>query len=184
METYPKWLNFVLFQLGWWGTVLVARTSWEPYAPLVVGVLLFIHLSLSKSRVVDGVLALILGFVGFAMDSLWAYGGVFAFVKPMSPPWMAPPWMVALWLNFAMLPNHALTYLRGKYLLAAILGILGGPLTYYGGVGLGVMEMSDSLGWSLGWIALEWGMAAPLIFFINDFLNQYLAPKNRERRQT
>lgn len=160
----------MLFQLGWWGTVLSARTPWEPYAPLMVGGVLGIHLTIAAKRGREILLILMTGSLGFVMDSLWAHGGVFQYVKPVHPPWLSPPWMVALWLNFGILPNHSLAYLRRRYLLAAILGIFGGPLAYYGGMELGLLVFSSKHWWSLSWIALEWGMAAPLIFFINDWI--------------
>ena len=47
--------------------------------------------------------------------------------------------MVMLWVNFAMTLNVSLGRLRGKYLLAGILGAFGGPMAYYGGAELGAM---------------------------------------------
>ena len=158
--------------MGWWGTVLLARTPWEPYAPLMVGGVILFHLWGAAERLREILLILITGSLGLIMDSLWVHGGVFQYVKPMHPAWLSPPWMVALWFNFSILPNHSLTYLRGRYLMAALLGIFGGPLAYYGGMELELLVFSSKHWWSLSWIALEWGLAAPLIFFINDWIRQ------------
>ncbi len=53
----------------------------------------------------------------------------------------APYWITGLWLAFATTLNVSLRWLRGRYLLGALLGALAGPLCYLAGDTLGALEL-------------------------------------------
>jgi membrane protein implicated in regulation of membrane protease activity len=63
--------------------------------------------------------------------------------------------------------NSALYWLAGRPLLAAALGAVGGPLAYFGGVGLGALAFPGGLAWALALIAVEWAIAMPLLLGLN-----------------
>ena len=69
--------------------------------------------------------------------------------------------MVALWLNLAMALHTSLRWLTGRCLLAAVLGTITGPLSYYAGVRLGALTFNPNLVISLVVLALVWGLALP-----------------------
>ena len=77
-----------------------------------------------------------------------------------------------LWVNFATLINVSLNWLHGKYLLAAILGAVGGPLAYWAGDRLGAIEIAQPLVVPLLAIGLAWGMVTPGLFWIARWLQE------------
>lgn len=73
--------------------------------------------------------------------------------------------MPVLWLNFAMTLGASLSWLRGRYSAAALLGAAGGPVSYYAGARLGAITVAPGGLWA---IALEWLLATPLLVLISD----------------
>jgi hypothetical protein len=73
--------------------------------------------------------------------------------------------MVCLWLNFAATLNVSMAWLRGRFLLAALFGAIGGPLAYYSGAKLGATEaLPTSTGMLL--LAIGWGIMTPLLVWL------------------
>ena len=74
-----------------------------------------------------------------------------------------PVWLVGLWAAFATLLPICFRWLFNRMWLAAILGALSGTVSYVSGGRLGAL-MVDGDG--LHWIALEWGIALPLLVWL------------------
>jgi hypothetical protein len=73
--------------------------------------------------------------------------------------------MVSLWLNFAATLNVSLEWLKGRYLLAAIFGAVGGAGSYYGGARLGAtLALPDANGILL--LAVGWGIMTPFLVWL------------------
>lgn len=76
----------------------------------------------------------------------------------------APPiWILGLWLQFATTLHFSLGWLSKRYLLATLLGLIGGPLAFLGGERLGAAAFGDPRALSLGVIALAWAIALPVL---------------------
>ena len=88
----------------------------------------------------------------------WAVGGV-------------PVWILVLWAAFGTTLNGCLGWLRQKLALAAILGGLLGPLSWYGGVRLGALEIPDPAKGYLV-LGLGWFMLMPVLSWIAKSLSE------------
>lgn len=158
--------NLVSVHVGWLSCVVGAAHGVLWFGPLVVAVLFAVHLALAAARRREIAIGLTAGLVGYALDSVVIAAGAFTFAPAAvaAPALLAPTtlWMVALWLNFATILNGALYWLSGRPALAAVLGFIGGPIAYYGGVRLGAL-VTDSTGPMLALVALEWALACPLL---------------------
>ncbi|HPB74378.1 MAG TPA: DUF2878 domain-containing protein [Chromatiaceae bacterium] len=75
---------------------------------------------------------------------------------------LPPAWMLALWANFATTLNLSLAGLQTRPGLAAVLGLVGGPLAYWGGAGLGAMTFVAPLP-ALITLALGWALLTLLL---------------------
>ena len=85
----------------------------------------------------------------------------------------SPPWLIALWLNLAAALNFSLAWLKGRHLLAAAFGAVGGPLAYYGGAKLGgVVTMPG--GWDLLALAAGWAAMTPLLAWLAAYYRREL----------
>lgn len=74
-----------------------------------------------------------------------------------------PLWLIGLWGAFATLLPICFRWLFNRLWLAAILGALSGTLSYVSGGKLGALVVASD---GLVWIALEWGLALPLLVWL------------------
>jgi hypothetical protein len=160
-----KIINLTLFQIAWFTAVLGAAGGAPWLGPLVMVPVLAVHLSLTDDRQRELKLLLAAGLLGFLYDTALVSAGVFSPLRHLVPHPFSPPWMVGLWMNFAATLNVSMVWLRGRYLLAAIFGAIGGPLAYYSGAKLGATEALPSLNGMLV-LAVGWGVMTPLLVWL------------------
>ena len=160
-----KAVNVLLFQAAWFAAVLGAARGMPWLGPLVMIPTLAVHLALQKNRQGEVKLLLAAGVLCFIFDTAFVAGGVFTPLQHLFPRPLSPPWMICLWLNFAATLNISMVWLRGRYLLAALFGAIGGPLAYYSGARMGA---TDALPTSTGLLllAIGWGAMTPLLVML------------------
>jgi Protein of unknown function (DUF2878) len=156
-------LNLVTFYLGWFACVWGAANQ-RPLLGLGVTLLiLVVHCVLMPNPSREIRLILITGLIGFCIDTLLAICGILTFQGAGLTSWLSPPWMVALWMLFATTLHTSLSWLAGRYLIAVLLGVIGGPASYYAGAQLGALTLHLHLAYSLGVIAIAWGGVMPIL---------------------
>ena len=157
-----KVINVALFQAAWFAAVLGAARGMPWLGPLAMVPTLAIHLALQENRRGEVRLLLAAGLLGLIFDTVFVAGGVFTPLQHLFPRPISPPWMICLWLNFAATLNVSMAWLRGRYLLAALFGAIGGPLAYYSGAKMGATEaLPTTTGMLL--LAIGWGIMTPLL---------------------
>ncbi len=160
--------NAALYQAGWFACVLGA-SSGRPWLGTFFGSgLVCAHLILSDDRGREGRLlacALVLGFVA---DTVHLRTGALVFSAGTIHPDYAPPWILVLWVQFASTLRYCLHWLRGRFILGAILGSCAGAAAYVAGVRLGAAQFGPDLTRSVIQIAVSWGAAVPCMLFILD----------------
>jgi hypothetical protein len=112
---------------------------------------------------------MICGILGFFLETIMIAGNVYS---PFDNSWgmFCPPWMAALWFNFAMLFSISLAWLKGRYVLAVLIGGVFGPLAYWGGEKLGAIELAtDNLRWFIPMV-LCWALVLPFLVFLHNKL--------------
>jgi hypothetical protein len=163
-----KFSNFILFQAAWFAAVLGAAKGMPWLGPLAMVPVLGVHLTLAENRSGELKLLVASGILGFLFDTTLIAAGVFLPVPYLLPRPFSPPWMVALWLNFAATLNVSMSWLRGRLLLTAFFGAIGGPLAYYSGARMGATEALPSLGGMLV-LAIGWGCMTPVLVWLARF---------------
>ena len=160
-----KVINVALFQAAWFAAVLGAARGMFWLGPVAMIPTLAIHLLLQNNRSGELKLLLAAGLLGVTLDTAFVAGGVFTPLQHLLPRPFSPPWMICLWLNFAATLNVSMSWLRGRYLLAALFGAIGGPLAYYSGAKLGATEaLPTTTGMLL--LAIGWGIMTPLLVWL------------------
>lgn len=171
MTTDRFWiLNLALFQLGWWALVLSAAGGHPGWGLAVVTLILAWHLGFVRPLASEALLIALAALIGLAFDSLLIATGWISFSGPelaregvqAAGAFLPPLWMTALWANFATTLNLSLASLQTRPWLAALLGLVGGPLAYWGGAGLGAMTFVAPLP-ALITLALGWALLTPLL---------------------
>lgn len=155
--------NFVAFQIGWFACVLGAAYGRPWLGPVVVSMLLAIHIRNVPDRWAAFCLVLVVALIGFVVDSLLGYVGLLLYRDSLLVLWLCPPWLLALWLIFATTLQHSLSWLVGRYGLAALLGAVFGPVSYYAGQQLGALQLGGSVPVTVSILAAVWATLLPLL---------------------
>ena len=162
-----KIVNFILFQASWLACILGAARGYPWLGPAAVAVFLATALALSDNRRAELKLLAAAAALGFLFDTGMTAAGCFFPLPHLLPaPW-SPPWMIALWLNLAAALNVSLAWLKGRHLLAAAFGAIGGPLAYYGGAKLGAAALPGLYG--ILALAAGWAAITPLLVWLAAF---------------
>lgn len=159
-------LNALLFQLGWFACVFGAQ---RPWLLLLAGACLVAHFLWICSWREDGRLVLGVLLFGCLLDSSLLHLGVLAF--PGDSP-LLPGWLALLWALFATTLKHSLAWSARPWWLGALLGALGGPLSYYAGA-----QLAD-VGMPLGtWptLAVLAGIWAGVMVGVNELVKRHRA---------
>jgi hypothetical protein len=160
-----KLLNIILFQAAWFTAVLGAAGGNDWYGPLAVLLVLSVHFALIEDRRGELALMLAAGATGFCFDTALSAAGIVTPRGHILPHPLSQPWMISLWPNFAATLNVSLEWLKGRTLLAAIFGAVGGAGSYYGGARLGAtLALPDVDGLII--LAVSWGILTPFLVWL------------------
>lgn len=164
MAALSSLLTFIVLQGAWLLAVWGAAAGRFWLGPAVVALLVAAHLvrSWPRHRVWHLV---VLALMGTAVDSLQSFFQVLSFDGAPAV-WLCPPWIISLWVHFGLMLLGPLDFLHRRLPLAAALGMIGGPLAYAGGVGMGAASFGLTPALSLGVLAMVWGVACPLAVLI------------------
>ena len=164
----PILVNIVAFYLAWFACVLGAAQQYLFIGPLSVLTLLGLHFYFLPGYPFAQELRLLVtaGVFGFVLDSVQACMGVFSFTNTQPGTWISPLWMVALWVAFATTLHTSFRWLSGRYGLAAVLGAIGGPVSYYSGAQLGALTLHQDVTFSVSIMAIAWGLAMPILVWL------------------
>ena len=143
--------NAALFQCGWFACVLGGDGPW-----LLIGVaVLAVHLLWISSWTKDGALIIGVTVAGTLLDTLLRALCVFQFSEP-GP--LIPFWLMLLWALLATTLRHCLAWSARPWWRAAVLGAVGGPLSYYAGSQLAGVEFGFDVAPTLIGLALLWAV--------------------------
>ena len=92
---------------------------------------------------------------GTLLDTLLRALGVFHFSEP-GP--LIPFWLMLLWALLATTLRHCLAWSARPWWRAAVLGAVGGPLSYYAGSQLAGVEFGFDVAPTLIGLALLWAV--------------------------
>jgi hypothetical protein len=157
--------NVVLYQLGWFAAVLLAAAGRPWIAALALVPLLAVHVWLSADPLSEVRLLALAALVGLAWDSAVMATGWQHYDGGQWLPALAPLWVVALWAQFATLLRVSLYWLRGRPVLAAVLGAIGGPIAWAAGARFGAVRFTD-LSAALALQAAGWAALTPALVWL------------------
>jgi len=178
MQAHYPLLNCVGFQIVWLVTAWGAGQNLPWLGPLALLVFAALHLATSPTRQRDlRMLALALP-LGLIVDSSFVLAGWLDYASPGPLPWLAPAWILAMWLGFALTLHHSMAFLDGRPLAAALLGLVGGPLAYWGAArGFDSVDLSAPPLQVYAALALAWALALPLMYALEAQWARRWAPR-------
>lgn len=159
--------NFLLFQAAWLVAVGGAARGNAWIGPGAVAALAMIYLTQVRAPLRDALYLALAGLSGTLADSALASLGLIRYPgtgDTLAP--LAPPWISALWIAFATLPRFSLAWLAPRPGLAALLGAIGGPLSFFAGARMGAIATGESPASTYAVLALEYALATPALLWL------------------
>jgi hypothetical protein len=166
-----KLASFVAFYLCWFACVGGAARGVPWLGPLAVAAYVAGYLRTlpsGRERARHAWLLGLAGVVGYAADSVLVLAGVLTFPPHVVLGWPSTAWMVALWVLQAAVLGGALSWMRNRFTLAAVVGVIGGPLAYLAGERMGAAVLGPTPAVALAAIAAEWALAMPLLVWLDE----------------
>jgi len=160
-------LNLVLFKAGWVACVLFAANDLPAFSTLAVAVVVAIHLLRVAVPVKEALFLLSAGLIGLGWESLVLASGLLQYLPSSESGAWAPHWIVAMWVLFATTINHGFSWIKRNWMLSAVMGLVGGPLAFVAGAGMGAVTLTDTFA-AVALIGLGWMVLLPLLVLISD----------------
>ena len=164
-----KIVNFILFQIAWFITILSAA-----YGKPIIGVLFTLLWVISHFFIINSdkrselILLVSAAALAYLFESSLVITGYINYPEQALLGMPPPVWMITLWINLALTINYSLSWLKRRYVLAALLASIAGPLAYAAGERLGAIILHGMP--SLIAIALMWCIAMPILFWFSHVL--------------
>ena len=163
--------NIVGFQASWWGCILGAKYGLEYIGPILMFGFLVTHFLYFTKVNNELYLVLIFAIIGTAIDSLFIVSGIFDYMGLyFEGVLIAPLWITAMWCGFVATVNHSLSWFKGRWVAASILGVYGGPVSYIVGEKFNAIIFLDEFYKTNLILAIVWGLSIPLIYYVNEKL--------------
>jgi len=159
----PRWhkhywlINAVAFQVGWFVCVLLGT----PFALAYAALALVLHFGFAPVHRLDWLAVCVAVPLGVLHDNLLWHFDVLDF-DAVANFGIAPIWLLCLWVLMALTFNHALQWFYNRPGWLAVMGALGGPMAYYGGVMLSGADWGMALVPALAVMLAVWCGLLPL----------------------
>ena len=178
-------VSFVAFYACWFACVWGAARGMPWLGPLAVAAYVAAYLGTIPSgaaRSRQASLLALAGLVGYAADSVLVLAGVLRFPAHAVLGWPSTVWMVSLWVLQAAVLGGVMSWMRGRFALAAVVGAVGGPMAYAAGERMGAAMLGPSHAAALASIAALWACAMPLLVWMEARARRGVAEDARTER--
>lgn len=172
---------FVLGQLGWLVCVVSAARGYGWIGCAAVAVLAAGHLRLTRHPAREARFVILVTLLGWIWESIMRQTGFITYPSGGHLSWAAPYWMAGLWALFALQINTLLYWLRPYPLLGALLGAVGGALSFRAGALLGAVHFVHA-GYAYALLATGWAVILPGLIWLGATLCQGHAEATTEPR--
>jgi|TARA_Y100000389_G_scaffold64577_1_gene60645 hypothetical protein len=163
-------INYFGFSIVWLCCVYSGAQGVTALALIPTLVFLYLHFMIVTDHLKEEIQLIgIAILIGIIVDSSFSYFGVVSYNgKITSFPHLAPIWILCMWAGFTAQINHAMSKLRGRYLLITFYGLLA-PLAYMGGEKINAATISDGdINYVI--ISISWAISLVVLFKISAYL--------------
>lgn len=155
-------LNLVAFQAGWLACVLGAANGLPWLGVVATCAAVGVHLLLASDASAEFRLIAIALAIGLVFDSALLATGWVSYPSGVLANFVAPYWILALWALFATTLNVCMSWIKRSLPIAALLGAICGPMSYFAGSGLGGISLLQPVP-ALVTLAVVWTIAMPVL---------------------
>ncbi len=160
-------INFIAFQIGWFSSVIGAANQMPWLGPLVFLMVLALHYRQARRPQAELLLIISCGAIGLVFDSMLVVCGWVTYPSGLVSDQLAPYWIVTMWMLFGTTLNLSMGWLKGRPILAAAFGAVGGPASYIAGQKLGGIVFVD-FNPAMVALAVGWAICMPLLLMLAE----------------
>jgi hypothetical protein len=154
--------NLLSFGIGWFACVVGAANGTPSYGVAVAAMLLALNILVAEDALHEARVVVMVGALGFVIDTILALAGIFIFdPRTSNHSWLCPIWLVAIWMMFGSTLTASLAWLAARTAVAAIMGAIVGPLSYFTAARMGALAIPAPVAPRLATIALIWAVVFP-----------------------
>lgn len=154
-----KITNYLGLQIGWFACALGAANGQPWIGPLFVAVFLGVTLVTKRDKPRELGFLLVVLLLGFMVDGVKKGTGFLVYASPLPDVrWFPPLWILGMWGLFGSAMRGSLSWLQGKFVLAAVAGAVFGPLSYLAGSRMGAVTFTADTTLTLFVLALVWAI--------------------------
>jgi hypothetical protein len=152
-------VNHALYQLGWLACVLGSawHRPWTGF--LIATILIGVHLTLSRERLLEARLMVFTITVGAVAEIGQIAAGTYRFTSGTMIDALPPAWLLAMWAQFATTFRFSLRGVLTRPVSAALFGAVGGPIAFLAGERLGAVTLLPPVTQGLVRLSLSWAVA-------------------------
>jgi hypothetical protein len=163
-------LNLAVFDIAWFASVTGGAQEMPWLGPLAVLVAVMLHLRTARNSTEEILLILSCAVIGAIFDSFLVATGWVTYKAGLFSDFLAPYWIITMWMLFATTLNVSMRWLRGKPWLAAVFGLVGGPITYLAGQKIGGIVLSNQFA-ALVALGIGWAIMMPMLVRLSENLD-------------
>ncbi len=163
----PVIVNFAAFQIGWFSSVIGAAKQMPWLGPAALVIVLAIHLRQARRPQLELLLVASCGLIGVFFDSVLVAMNWVAYPSGQFSELLAPYWIVTMWMLFGTTLNQSMSWLKGRPILAVLLGAIGGPASYVAGQKLGGIQFVEFAP-AIAALAVGWAVFMPILMSLAE----------------
>lgn len=153
-------INLITFKLAWLSSVLGGANGLPLLGPAAVLVAIVIHLRRAGDPQRELMLIMATGIVGITVDSAIISAGLLSYPSGTLFAGISPLWILGMWMLFATTFNVSFRWMQSRIPLAALMGAVFGPVSYYSGAKIGAVTLIDPLAAMIA-LSVTWGLMLP-----------------------
>jgi hypothetical protein len=168
--------NVVLFQAGWFACVLGAAQG-QPWIGVAAATAIVVWHGWWAVRARPELkLVAIAVVIGALFDSILSMLGWITYMSAIRGYSVAPLWILAMWALFATTLNVSMRWLKSRLWLAALLGAVGGPLSYWAAERMGAVQFAEPF-IAIVALAIGWALIMPSLMVLAQENNGFAVDK-------
>jgi hypothetical protein len=173
-------INVIAFKIGWIAAVLGGANGMALVGTAIVFCAIAVHLFVVEEPSRELTLIILVGLIGLCSDSILVAAGWLSYSNGTLLPGLAPYWIVAMWMLFATTLNVTFRWLQNRLALAAAIGAISGPASYYAGSKLGAVEFVEFVPAVVS-LGIAWMILFPVFLMLAKSLDGTRAPVLQSR---
>lgn len=165
--------NIALFQLGWFACVISAAQGHPWMGTALAAAIVAWHIWRAAQPQEELNLVLQVMLIGAIWDSMLVTLGWISYSSGTILPGAAPHWIIALWALFATSLNLSMRWLKERLGLAAVMGAVCGPLSYWAAVRLGAVDFVRAE-YAVVALSFGWSLIMPLLMLLSRHFDGFI----------